>query len=92
MGDKSASNIINAINKSKTMRLSQFINALLTESKSVISPLTTSRFLCVIITIVAILFLFAGVCIILLTDILFFANILVISDKTPGLSLTSNLK
>jgi len=28
MGDKSASNIINAINKSKTMRLSRFINAL----------------------------------------------------------------
>ena len=28
MGDKSASNIINAINKSKIMRLSRFINAL----------------------------------------------------------------
>ena len=38
-------------------------------------------------------FLFlSGVCIILFTDILYFASRLVIEDRTPCLSLTSNLK
>ena len=44
------------------------------------------------ITIVALLFFLLGVWIILLIDILYLAKRLVICDKTPGLSLTSNLK
>ena len=52
----------------------------------------SSDVLCVIITIVALLFFLSGVWISLFTDILYLANLLVIVDKTPGLSLTSNLK
>ena len=45
----------------------------------------------VIITIEAVLFLLFGICINLCTEILCLANLLVISDRTPGLSLTSSL-
>ena len=48
--------------------------------------------LCVMITIVAFLFFLSGVWIILFIDILYLANLLVINDRTPGLSLTSNLR
>ena len=48
--------------------------------------------LCVIITIVALLFFLSGVWIIRFTDILYLASLLVIEDSTPGLSLTSNLR
>ena len=48
--------------------------------------------LCVIMTIVALLFLLLGVCIILFTEILNLAKRFVIFERTPGLSLTSNLK
>ena len=44
------------------------------------------------IIIVAFIFFLSGVWIILLTEILYFANRFVITDKTPGLSLTSNLR
>ena len=44
------------------------------------------------ITIEAFLFFLSGICISLSIEILKIANFLVISDKTPGLSLTSNLK
>ena len=43
-------------------------------------------------TIVAKLFFLSGVCIILFIEISYFASLLVINDRTPGLSLTSNLK
>jgi hypothetical protein len=43
-------------------------------------------------TIVAEILFLSGVCIILFTDILYLASRLVIEDKTPCLSLTSNLK
>ena len=46
----------------------------------------------VIITMVAFLFFLSGVCIILFIDILNLAKRLVILDKTPDLSFTSNLK
>ena len=45
----------------------------------------------VIITIDAVFFLLSGIWIILWIDILWFAKIFVIDDKTPGLSLTSIL-
>ena len=48
--------------------------------------------MCVIITIDEIALFFLGFCINLFTDTLFCENIFVISDKTPGLSITSNLK
>ena len=51
-----------------------------------------SDVLWVIMTIVAEFLFLSGVCIILFTDILYLANRLVIEDKTPCLSLTSNLK
>ena len=44
-----------------------------------------------IIMIVAFLFFLSGVWIILFTEILYLAKRLVIDDKTPGLSFTSNL-
>ena len=44
------------------------------------------------IIIVALLFFLSGVWIILFIDILYFAKRFVRLDKTPGLSLTSNLK
>ena len=46
----------------------------------------------VIRTIEAVLLLWSGICINLWIEILYFARIFVIEDKTPGLSLTSNLK
>ena len=52
----------------------------------------SSEVLWVIITIVALLSFLLGVWINLFTDILYLASRLVIWDKTPGLSLTSNLK
>ena len=52
----------------------------------------SSDVLWVIITIVALLSFLLGVWISLFTDILYLAKRLVILDKTPGLSLTSNLK
>ena len=52
----------------------------------------SSDVLWVIITIVALSSFLLGVWISLFTDILYLANRLVIWDKTPGLSLTSNLR
>ena len=52
----------------------------------------SSDVLWVIITIVALLSFLFGVWISLFTDILYLAKRLVIWDKTPGLSLTSNLR
>jgi len=40
----------------------------------------------------AVFLLWSGICIKRAIEILYFANCLVICDKTPGLSLTSNLK
>ena len=51
-----------------------------------------SDVLCVIITIVAEFLSLSGVCIILFTDILYLASRFVIEERTPCLSLTSNLK
>ena len=48
--------------------------------------------LCVIIIIEAVLFFLLGFWINDSIEILFLAKIFVIADKTPGLSLTSNLK
>ena len=51
-----------------------------------------SEVLWVMITIVAFLFFLSGVWIILFTEILYLANLFVIRERTPCLSLTSNLR